>query len=85
MHCESLSELLTAVLFTMSPQLEGLGPKTQYLVILFFFGQGEALPYFHLISLTIRSGLEFMRDQTGQINKLTGKYIKEMSDLKHIQ
>ena len=69
----------------MSPQLGGLGLKDQDLVIPFRLGEGEPLSDFHLRALAIRSEVVLMRDQTVQINNLTGKYIMELSKLKHLQ
>ena len=68
-------ELLIANFFNMSPQLGGLGPKSQDLLIPFCLGEGESLTYFHLRALEIKSELILMKDETGQINNLTGKYI----------
>ena len=78
-------DLIIAVVFVMSPQQVGLGPKAQYVVIPFRLGEVETLPEFHLRSLTVRSELDLFQDQTGQINNLTGKYIMDMSKLKHLQ
>ena len=78
-------EILIAVILSMIPQLGGSGPKYQDLVIPFRLGEGEPLPYFHLRDLEIRSEIVLMRDQTGQIKNLTGKYIMELSKLKHLQ
>ena len=69
----------------MSPQLEVLGPKDHELVIPFCLGEVEVLPKFHLRSLTIRSELDLLQDQTGKINNLTRKQIMELSKLKHLQ
>ena len=77
--------LLIAAVFSTSTQLVGLGHKDQDLVIPFFLSEGENLPYFHLRALTIRIELGFMQYQTGKINNLTGKYIMELSKLKHLQ
>ena len=63
-------ELLIEVVFSMIPQLEGHGPKAQYLVIPLRLGEGETLPYFHLKGLAIISELVFIRDQTKHINNL---------------
>ena len=75
MHYENGFELLIDVVFAMSPQLGGLGPKYQDLTIPFRLGEGEPLSYFHLKALEIRSELVFIIDQTGQVDNLTGKYI----------
>ena len=40
MNIENGFDLLVAVLFSMSPQLGGIGPKAQDLVIYFFLGEG---------------------------------------------
>ena len=69
----------------MSPQLVGLGPKAQDLVIYFSLGEGEALPQFHLRYLHIRSGIFLLQYQTVQTSNLTVKYIMELSKLKHLQ
>ena len=66
MHCDNGFELLIYVVFAMSLQLVGLGPKAQDLVIPFCLGEGETLPDYHLRALKIRSELELMIDQTGQ-------------------
>ena len=71
-------DLLIAFVFYMSPQLGGLELKAQDLVIPFHLGEGETLPEFHLRALTIRSELDLMQYQTGQINNLAGKYIMEL-------
>ena len=75
MHYNNIFELLIAVFFSMSPQLILLGPKSQYLLIPFRLDEGEPLPDFHLRALAIRSEILIIRDQTGQINNLTGKVI----------
>ena len=67
MHYDNGFELLIAVVFAMSPQLGGLGPKYQDLTIPFRLGEGEPITYFHLIAFEIRSELLLMRDQTGPI------------------
>ena len=57
MQYENGFELLIEVVFTMIPQLGGLGPKYQDLFIPFHLGEGKTLPDFHLRDLTIRSEL----------------------------
>ena len=85
MHYDNGFETLIVVAFAIIPQLGGLGPKSQDLVIPFRLGEGEPLPYFHLRALAIRSELVLMRYKTGHINNLTWKYIMEISNLKHLQ
>ena len=85
MYYGNLFEMFIAVVFSMSPQLGGLGPKSQDLVIHFRLGEGEPLPDFHLRALTIISELVLMRNKTGQINNPTEKYIMELSKLKYLQ
>ena len=77
MHYYNGFELLIAFSFSAIPQLGGIGPKAQDLVISFCLGEGESLPYFHLRDLSIRSELVLMIYQTRNINKLTGKKIME--------
>ena len=78
-------ELLIDVVFSMSPQLGGYGTKTQELVISFSLGKGETFPKFHLRALQVRGENFLLKDETGKIGKLTGKYIMELSKVKHIQ
>ena len=78
MHYENIFELIISVLFSIIPQIGGLGPKYQDFVIPFRLGEGEPLPYFHLVSLAIRSELVLTIYQTVQVNKITGKYIMEL-------
>ena len=85
MHYENGFELLLVVVFSTSPRLGVLGPKDQDLVIPFHLGKGEHLSDFHLRALAIRSELVLIRDQTVQIKNLTGKYIMELSNMKHLQ
>ena len=73
MHYENLFDLLIAVVFAVIPQLVGLGPKYQDLVIPFRLGSEEPLSDFILRALEIRSELVLMRYQKGNINNLTGK------------
>ena len=54
-------------------------------MISFCLGEGETISPFHLRSLQIRSELDLLQYQIEQINNLTGKYIMELSTLKHLQ
>ena len=54
-------------------------------MIYFCLGEGKNLPQSHLRALQDRSGFFLSKDETGQIEKLTGKYIMELSKLKHLQ
>ena len=85
MNYDNGFELTIAVVFYMRPQLGGLGPKSQDLVIPFCLGEVEYLPDFNLRYLAIRIELVFMRYQTSHIKNLTGKYIMGISKLKHLQ
>ena len=85
MNIDIVFDLLISVVFAMSPQIGVLEPKSQDLVISFCLGEGENIPQFHLRALQIRSEIFLLQDQTGKINNLTGKYIMEISKLKHIQ
>ena len=78
-------ELIIDVVFAIIPKLVVFGPKAQDLVISFILGEAETLPQLHFRALQIRSEIFFFCDETGQINNLTGKYIVEMSKLKHKQ
>ena len=85
MNNDSLFDLLIAVVFSMSPQLWGLGPKDQDIVIYFCLGEGEYLPQLNLKALQIRGEIILLQYETWKINNLTGKYIVELSKLKHIK
>ena len=71
MNYDNGFELLIAVVFQMIPQLVGLGPKYQDLVIPFHLGEVEPLPDFHLRSLAIRSELVLIIYKTVHINNFT--------------
>ena len=85
MHYDNGFEIILAVVFATSPQLGGLGPKAQDIVIPLHLDEEELLSDFHLRALAIRSELVLTIYQTGQINNLTGKYIMELSKVKHLQ
>ena len=85
MHYDNVFELIISVVFYMSPQLGGPGPKAKGLVIPFHPGEVEHLPDFYLRALTIISELELMIYQKGKINNPKGKYIMKLSKLKHLQ
>ena len=74
MNIDNGFELLFAVVFATSPQLVGLGPKAQDLVIYFRFGEGETLPQFHLRTLQARGERFLLNCKTGIVNNITGKY-----------
>ena len=85
MNNDNRFDLIIAVVFSISPQIGGLGPKAKYLVISFFLNEGETLLKLNRIDLQIRSEIFLLKDETGHINNLTGKYIMTISKLKHIQ
>ena len=85
MNSDNVFDLLIYVLFTMITQLGGLGHKVQDLVISFRLGKVKTLPQLHLRALQTRSDFFLLQDDTVQINNLTGKYIMELSKLKHLQ
>ena len=85
MNNDNRFDLIIAVVFAIIPQIGGLGPKAKYLVISFFLNEGETLLKLNRIDLQIRSEIFLLKDETGHINNLTGKYIMKLSKLKHIQ
>ena len=85
MNYDNGFKLLIAVILNMTPQLVGLVPNAQEPVITFCIGEVEFLTYFHLRPLAIKNELISMKDKTCHIKNLTGKYIMELSKLKHIQ
>ena len=85
MNNNNVFNLLIDVVFSISPKLGGLVTKAQDLLISFRLGEEENIPQFHLKALRISSEILLVQDETGQINNLTGKYIMEMSKLKHLQ
>ena len=85
MNIDIVFDIMIAVVFSMSTQPRWLEKKPQDLVISFCLGEGENIPQFHLRALQIRSEIFLLQDKTGQINNLTGKYIMEISKLKHLQ
>ena len=85
MHYENGFEIIIAIIFRISPQLGGIGPKYQDLVIPFCLSEGEFLTAFHILYLKIKSELISIKYKTCKINNLTRKYNMELSKLKHIQ
>ena len=85
MNNDNVFYLLIYVVFDISNQIGGLGTKSQDLVISFCLGEVETLPQFQIRALHIRSEIFLLQDETGQINNLIGKYIMELSKLKHLQ
>ena len=77
--------LLIDVVFSIIPELGVLGPKSQDPPISFCLGEVETLPQSYLRALQIISEKVLMRYETGKINNLAGKYIMELSKLKHLQ
>ena len=69
----------------MSPRLGGLGHKYQDLVISFCLVEGGTIPHFSLRVIQVRSENILLTEKTEQMNNLTGKYIMELSKLKHLQ
>ena len=65
---------ITVVIATI-PQLGVLWPKAQALLISFRLSEGETLPKSHVRDLQVRSEIFLLKDETGQINNLTSKYI----------
>ena len=55
MNNDNEFDLLISVVLSMSPQLGGIGTKSQELEISFFLGEGETLKQFHLRDLQVRS------------------------------
>ena len=66
-------DLLIDAVFATSPQLGGIGPKPQDLVISFHLGEVENHTKFHIRDIQIRSENFLLQNQTVQINNLTGK------------
>ena len=74
MNNDNGSDLLIAVLFAMSNQLRGLGPKSQDLVTPFFLGEGESLQGFtsELLQSEVNlnySNIKKVKSATSQENK----------------
>ena len=63
------------VLFTISPQIRGIVPKAQDLVISFCLGEWELLPEFDIKAIQVRRVMYLLNDKTGQTNNLRGKHI----------
>ena len=78
MNIDNGFELLVTVVFTMSPQLGGLGPKSKDLVKLFRLERREYLSQSHLKYLQSICKIYPLNDETRQTNNLTGKNIMEL-------
>ena len=66
MNNDNVFELIIDVVFAMIPQLGGLGPKYQDLVISFHSGERETLPQFHLRALHTRIEIFLFQDKQGK-------------------
>ena len=75
MNKDNVYDLLIAVVFAIIPQLGGLGPKSQDLVISFNIGEVETIPQLTLRAIQIGSEMFLLQDETVKINNITGKYI----------
>ena len=85
MNPDNRFELLGDVVFEMSTEIGGIGPKSQDLVIYFHLVKVETLPQLHFRYLQSRSNLFLLNNETGQINNLTGKYIMKITKLKQLK
>ena len=85
MNIDNEFDLIVAVAFSTSPQLGGIGFRSQEILISFFLGERDTLPQLKFRDIQSRSGNFLMNYKTRQINTLTGKYIIELSKLKHIK
>ena len=75
MNKYNVYDLLIAVVFAIIPQLGGLGPKSQDLVISLQIGEVETIPQLNLRAIQIRSEMFLLEDDILQKNYITGKYI----------
>lgn len=64
------------IVFGLSAQLGGSSSDPQYLVDTFKQHDGEVVSDFHMRVLEVNSVIELQKDQTGQSNRLIGKYIE---------
>ena len=86
MNNDNVFDIIIYFVFAaLIPQLGLLRPKYQYLVISFPLGEGETITQFHIKALQIINEIFLLQYETGKIDNLTGKYIIELSKLKHPQ
>ena len=85
MNIDNVFDLIMDVVSSISPQVGGLKPKSQDPVISFRLGEGVTLPKFKLRALKSWCENFLLKDKTRNINNLTGTYIMELSNFKHIQ
>ena len=85
MNKDNVYDLLIAVVFAIIPQLGGLGPKSQDLVISLHIGEVEIVTKFYPSAVQIRSEMFLLQDETGRINNPTGEHIMLLSKLKHLK
>ena len=70
MNIDNIFDILVAFLFSMSPQLGGLGSKSQELLIYFLLGEGEPITEFYLRYFQTRSETYLLNDKKLQTNNL---------------
>ena len=64
MNIDNVFDLIFDVVFFMSPQLGGILPKDQDLVLSICLCEGVTLQKLHLRSLQVKSGFFLLNDET---------------------
>ena len=69
-------QILQKIVFILSPQLGGKGPDPQKLVHTINYMTRDSLSDFHLRVMEVYNSIKLQDDQTGQTNRLVGKYVE---------
>ena len=85
MNVDNRFDFLVDVVFVMCPHLGWLGTKSQDLVISFCLGEGGTVLQIKLIDIQEIGEMFLLNDKTWQIKNITGKFITELTKLKHIK
>ena len=74
-------ESLVLVVFSISPQFDGIGTMAQDLVTQLQLKERKSFPYFYMRYLQSRIKIYLFNDNTGHKENLTVKYIMLLSKL----
>ena len=70
--------ILNTIIWENSPQLGGQGDSAEHRVMNYYIIPGNTITDFYVRAVNIKSQLNLLQDNTGQNNKLTGKFLMSL-------
>jgi hypothetical protein len=70
--------ILNTIIWENSPQLGGQGDSAEHRVMNYYIIPGDTITEFYVRAVNIKSQLNLLQDNTGQNNKLTGKFLMSL-------